>query len=236
MPGQDVVQPARALRQRGEAVVAGGEADAGADGGNVVQVVPDTLQLEQDRPGAPEIVAGTEAERLLAGVGVGDAVRDIAGGAGTRHVGEPFLQRLRFSRTFEAAVLVEELHVEVEDAVADEMEAEVAGLDDAGVDRPDCELVDVVAAHWHPALERRVVVEERPQGLVASKADPMQVVGFALVPAGGWREVDDRGDDSLLDGNALQAHRPVESGQQGAHEQSVGARVQAGEARAFGKG
>ena len=32
-------------------VVAGGEADAGADGGDVVQVAPDPLELEQDRAG-----------------------------------------------------------------------------------------------------------------------------------------------------------------------------------------
>jgi hypothetical protein len=55
-------------------------------------------------------------------------------------------------------VLVEELCVEVEDAVADEMEAKVARFDNAGVDRSNGELVDVATSDPHPALERRVVV------------------------------------------------------------------------------
>ena len=161
--GQDGVQPARALGERCEAVVAGGEADAGADRGDVVQVAPGPLELEQDRADAAELGGGHEPERLLAGARVGDAVRHVAGGAGTRDVGEPFVQRLPFRGALEPAVLVEELCVEVEDAVADEMEAKVPRLDDAGVDRSDGELVDVLAADRHPALERWVVVDERPQ-------------------------------------------------------------------------
>ena len=47
--GQGRVQPAGALGEGGEAVVAGGEADAGADGGDVVEVAPDAFELEQDR-------------------------------------------------------------------------------------------------------------------------------------------------------------------------------------------
>ena len=152
---------------------------------------------------------GTSPSACSQALRVGDAVRHIAGGAGTRGVGEPLVQRLPFGGTLEAAVLVEELRVEVEDAVADEVEAKVARLDDAGVDRADGELVDVVAADRHPALERRVVVDERPQRLVSGEADPLQVVRLALVPAGRGSEIDDRGDDSLLGGNGLQARRPV---------------------------
>ena len=43
-------------------------------------------------------------------------------------------------------MLVEEPRVECEDPVADDVEAEVPGLDHAGVDRPDGDLVDAVAA------------------------------------------------------------------------------------------
>ena len=69
------VQPARALGQRREPAVARGEAAPGADGGDVVQVAPHPLELEQDRPGARELRRRDEPERLLAGVRVGDGVR-----------------------------------------------------------------------------------------------------------------------------------------------------------------
>ena len=118
-------------------------------------------------------------------------------------------------------MLVEELCVEVEDAIADEMEAKVARLDDAGVDRSDSELVGVVAADGHPAFERWVVVDERPQRLVSGEADSLQVVRFALVPAGRGSEIDDRRDDSLLGGNGLEARGPVFVGEQRADERPV---------------
>jgi hypothetical protein len=69
-------------------------------------------------------------------------------------------------------MLVEELRVEVEDAIADEMEAKVARLDDPGVDRADGELVHVVTANRHPPLEGRIVIDERAQRLVAAKRTP----------------------------------------------------------------
>ena len=83
-PVRQRVQPPCALGERGEAGVPGGEADAGADRSDVVQVAPRPLELEQDRAGARELGRRDEAERLLAGVRVGDAVRDGAGGAGAR--------------------------------------------------------------------------------------------------------------------------------------------------------
>ena len=98
-------------------------------------------------------------------------------------------------------MLVEEPRVEVEDAVADDVEAEVARLDHARVDRPDRDLVGVVAAHGHrPAVERGFVVDERPQRLVAVEADAVEVGRLALVPAGRRGEVDDRGHGAVLDG------------------------------------
>ena len=68
---------------------------------------------------------------------------------------------LSLGGAFEAAVLVEEPGVEVEDQVADDVEAKVAGLDHAGVDRADRDLVGVVAAHRHgPGGEIEVVVDQ----------------------------------------------------------------------------
>ena len=88
-----------------------------------------------------------------------------------RGVRDAVLERLSLGGALEAAVLVEEPRVEMEDPVADDVEAEVAGLDHAGVDRPDRDLVGVVAAHRHrPARELEVVVDQRAQRLVAVEA------------------------------------------------------------------
>ena len=58
----------------------------------------------------------------------------------------PVVERASLGGALEAAVLVEEACVEVEDSVADDVEAEVPGLDHAGMDRSDGDLVGVVAA------------------------------------------------------------------------------------------
>ena len=49
MAGDARVELPSVLAQRGEALVPGGETDTGADGGDVVEVVPEPLQLEQER-------------------------------------------------------------------------------------------------------------------------------------------------------------------------------------------
>ena len=84
----------------------------------------------------------------------------------------PSVERRALGGALEPAVLVEEPGVEVEDPVADDVEAEVAGLDHAGVDRPDRDLVRVVAAHAARSSGRavEVVVDERPQRLVARRS------------------------------------------------------------------
>ena len=90
-------------------------------------------------------------------------------------------------------MLVEEARVEVEDPLADDVEAEVPRLDHAGVDRADGDLVGVVAAAPAPSSARAsVVLDERPQRLVAVEADAVEVVRLALVPVRGRGEVDDR--------------------------------------------
>ena len=74
-------------------------------------------------------------------------------------------------RPFEPAVLVEQARVDVEDQVADDVEAEVARLDHAGVDRSDRDLVRVGPAHGRrESVDRAVVVDERPQRLVPVEA------------------------------------------------------------------
>src|SRR5207244_4066767 len=119
---------------------------AGADSGDVVQVAPDAFQLEEDRPRSGEFGGGAQAGCSLAGVRVGDAVGDGAGGAGARGVAKALGECGTGCGALEPAVLVEEADIEVEDPLADDVEAEVAGLDHAGVDRADGDLIVVLAA------------------------------------------------------------------------------------------
>src|SRR5690349_8867415 len=166
------VEPTRVLGEAGEAIVAGGEADTGADRGDVVQMAPKTLQLEQDRAAARKFARRGEPKRVFPGVRVGEAVGDDAAGAGSLGEGEAAFGPVPLGGSFEAAVLVEEPGVEVEDAIPDDVEAKVARLDDAGVDRPDRDLVGVVALHGDgPAPEPRIVVDQRSHRLVAVEAD-----------------------------------------------------------------
>ena len=151
-------------------------------------------------------------------------------------VGEPFLERLPFGGTLEAAVLVEELRVEVEDAVADEMEAEVAGLDHAGVDRPDRDLVGVVAAHRH--VQRSSAGSWSTSGRSGSwpsKRIPWRsCASRSSQPAAGARSTIE-GTTPSSAATRLEARRPVRCDEQRAHERPVRGRVQAGEAPAVGE-
>src|SRR5438876_3867889 len=140
------VEPAGALGERGELIASGGEADARADRREVVEMAPHAFELEQDRAHARELAAGSKTERVLTREGARDAVRNGAGGAGARRVGDPIGEGVSFGRAFETAVLVEQPRVEVQDALANDVEPEVAGLDDPGMDRPDGDLVGVAAA------------------------------------------------------------------------------------------
>ena len=89
-------------------------------------------------------------------------------------------------------MLVEQTRVDVQDQVTDDVEAEVAGLDHAGVDRPDRDLIRIGPRRLWRIGEGHFVVDERPQRLVAVEPHAVKVMGFALVPSGGRGEVDDR--------------------------------------------
>ena len=106
---------------------------------------------------------------------------------------QAFMQAMRGA--FEAAVFVEQAQVEVQDALAHDGEAEVAGLDHAGVDRPDRDLMGVVALRGNrPCLRCRGMLQQSSQWLVPVKAQTVGVVCLALVPAGWDEQVDERVD------------------------------------------
>jgi hypothetical protein len=131
-------------------------------------------------------------------------------------------------------VRVEEAELQIEDGLAGHAEVEVAGLDDAGVDRPHRHVEDPLAGHRAEGVERAggprhlPVVEEvlaqcpLPLGPVVVKADPggvgvtlgdeaERVHHLALEPVGGGvlrrdrREVRVRGVDTGRDAQ----ERPV---------------------------
>ncbi len=130
-------------------------------------------------------------------------------------------------------MLVEELRVEVEDEVADDVEAEMARFDHAGVDRTDGDLVGTLSAAWHcPCGEARFVVDERPQRFVACEADVVQVGCFAFVPPGRRGEVDDRDGLASRCGERFQSSRAVRTGEERAHKGALAGGVEPGEAPA----
>ena len=108
-------------------------------------------------------------------------------------VGERVVGVAALGGALESAVLVEQARVHREDALSDDVEAEVPGLDDAGVDRADRDLVDAVAAARGSSTARgrsgcaaRARIGEWPANVEA-----VEVVGLALIPVGGLDEVDD---------------------------------------------
>ena len=116
-----------------------------------MEVVVDALELEQHRPGGAQLAVGLKREGALDRVCVGDGVGDRAGGARALAYVSASPSVMALGCALEAAVLVEEARVHREDPLADDVEAEVPGLDHAGVDRADRDLVDAVAAdRGHP--------------------------------------------------------------------------------------
>ncbi len=189
--GELPVEPLRPLLQRREGHVPGRETDPGADRGDVVEVVVEALELEQQGPRPARFARRGQAQRRLAGERVGDRVGDRAGAAGALGERQARLRLRPLGRALEAAVLVEEPGIDQQDPLADDVEAEVAGLDHPGVDRPDGDVVGALAANRDgPGLGLRRVGDQRAQRLVALERDPVQVVRLALVPVGGGDQVD----------------------------------------------
>ncbi len=167
MPGEVRVQPARLLDQCEKTLRSGREPNPRADRADVVEMTPEALELEQDRSGSCELRGRLETQCLLACVGVTHRVRHPARAAGPGHCGEPIGQRQALDGPLEPSMLVAESGVEQKDPLPDDVEAEVARLDDARVDRPHGNLVSIVAGDRHgPARKGGVVVEERAQRLV----------------------------------------------------------------------
>ena len=157
-----------------------------------------------------------DAGDLLGGLAEPEPVRDRAHAADPLGDVERVRRRQPLDALLQAAVGVEEARLEVQHRLADRAEAEVAGLDDAGVDRAHRHLEHALAlddqvrellgrlhrralagvealAQRVEALRPAVVHDERPRVGVAGEHDAEQVLRLALVPVGGGdlaREID----------------------------------------------
>ena len=230
MAGDALVQPLSPLLERREQHVRNGEAHAGADSGNVVEVVVKPLELEQQRARPPEIRLRPLTTGRFARLRVGDGVGDRVGRARALHVGQALGDLDTLGRALEATVLVEEPEVEVQDPLADDVETKVPGLNDPGMDRPDRHLVGIVAADRHrPLLEVGGMGDEGSHRVVPDKAPTVDVVRLTLVPLGRRDEVDEA-RQSRIRGAAAEQQFVRSPGQH--QPQRLRGRVQAGEAPA----
>ena len=98
----------------------------GADRGDVVEVTPEPFELEQERASAGDLCCWPQAVDLLCGARVGDAVGDGTGAARSRGVIDCVAEWLADGGALEAAVLVEESDVQVQNAIAHHVQPEVA--------------------------------------------------------------------------------------------------------------
>src|SRR6185312_15943430 len=163
-------------------------------------VVVEALQLEQHGARVARPLVRPPAERGLAGLHVGDRVGDRACRARALGVGARVRERTALGRRLQSAVLVEQPQIEVQDALTDDREAEVPGLDHSGVNRADRDLVRLVSFDQHgPLTRRRRVRDERPQRLVSVEAHAVAVVRLALVLGGGREHVEERVDRAPVD-------------------------------------
>ena len=134
--------------------------DVARERAEVADVVREPLELEGDAAqrerARRRLPAGERLDRLHVGEGV--AHRGVA----RDRLGERERAPVRAAaqQPLDPAVLVPEDDLEVEHLLAVALEAEVAGLDDAGVHRADRDLVHLLALH----REERVLAGDRRRG------------------------------------------------------------------------
>src|SRR5581483_5270447 len=184
------------------------ERGARAEVRDVADVVVQALELEEDaadqqRPPARRNV-GERPYRLR----VRDGVRERAHAAQTLREMQDTIDALPFGGLLDAAMRVEEARLELQDDLPDAAEAEVAGLDDPGMDRTDGHLHHALApdaghrlvrvrhaGHRARRVEvlpqrveatRPIVVQHEAPGIgMALGLDAEEVLGLPLVPVRG---------------------------------------------------
>ena len=214
-----------------------------AEGAKVAEVVRDAFALEQQRA-QPERPFGHFARRgglQRHGIGPGKCHAAVAGDA--RREPGPFLQRQRFEAFLDAFMRVPKALFQPQDALADHREAEMPGLDDAGMHRTDGDLVHPLALDrnegiaWIARREARVERHIAAQGesvlapcpmpqpaarVTHSSAQPHQIRDRALHPARGRKEVRNIRIGLAIETN-IDANQPFEGDQDGVQHKSCAA-------------
>ena len=130
-------QPPAVRRRREIGDVAGERAE-------VADVVREALELERDAADGVGVRGHHGAGERLDRLAVRQRVADRRVARGGLHVRQGPLRRPAHEGPLDAAMLVAERDLEVKDLLAVALEPEVPGLDHAGVDRADRDLVDLV--------------------------------------------------------------------------------------------
>ena len=204
---QQILLEAQELRQ------AEGQAAVVAEIAEVTEVVGKALALEQQgtqlEGARRRRRAGERFERHRVGPGVGHGAvaRDAAGEP------RPLEQRQRLEALLDALVLVAEPGLESQHALADDREAEVTGLDGAGMHRPDRDLVHPVAFDRDEGIGCGGFERRRVGRVVAAQREALRGPGAVPQPAAriGHRAGGVARDDAeQVESCALHARRAVE--------------------------
>ena len=214
MAAEALVAAQPVLPQAGELILGEGEADVVADGADVTQVVGDTFALGGQ---------GTQEQGASRHRGAGGPFQGHAGGPGVSHGGvagdaarqaRQGLRRASFGDLFDALVHVAQAFLQVEDGLADRLEAEMPRLDDAGMDRPHGDLVHPFA----PGCQEGVVLVRRCLGWGLAGGGEVLAQGIVAVtpgamagPAPGIGVVEEHHPEQVL----AVTFRPVRRGEPG---------------------
>ena len=117
--------------------------DVSGKSAEVAGVVRQPFELQRDPPKRLRARRHSRSAERLDRMGVGQGVADRRVAGGGLHVVDRPLRRPSDERALDAAVLVTERDLEMEDVLAVALKAEMARLDDARVHGPDRDLVDL---------------------------------------------------------------------------------------------
>ena len=232
MPSHVGVEAQQQLPERQSPGLGEAEADVVAERADVGDVVVDALELKKERPELGRFLVKLDPTGLLDGQAVGEVVADRAVSRDALGERDGRLNVASLEEPLDAPVHEPQPRLHLEDRLADDRESEVPGLDEAGVDRTDGDLVDAgafdldegertrVGAHrWRltgvvkhrvPPLGPVLVEDERPKEGVPDRHDPEQVVDLAFEAAGWERELAEGGHRRIRADPVAPAARPAD--------------------------
>ena len=173
----------RALAQDAALRVHQRERGVVADGADVAEMIGEPLELGHQRPQIERARRRLDLKRRLGGLREGKSIghRAVAGGA-PGELGGGIERRARH-QGFDALVHIAEPLLQPHDVLAVGGEAEMAGLDDAGMHRADRNLVQALAVHRQELVRRglcrRPAFAERMAHIPEAEIEPRPRIGRA---------------------------------------------------------